>query len=644
MDRDLALAQFQSFTATDDIPKALVILEKHNWNLEAAIAEHFNPPEIEEVRPSRPPRVSREIKFIIHLSNGQDREVLVDEEVHVGTVLEIAKSNCNLRQDDPIKFTGWPTGGQPDNDLPLSILSLPSVVNLIHIDPNPAPLFPQATSRIHRLREERKDRHFTLKIEDTDQGDDHQLKYPGRKKIALIKDDVYSLTLIPPERQSWKGWPTSASDHNALWELDIDGFELVLEVSDTRPAATAFTSTSRAVAPPRRHEQPVTIHDSESEADTENDDDDNNDFDDYGDTFDEPEVTSYGRRNQDCLIQSNTDDWIVSTTELQVEFRRRFGNKGPQFFIGRLEDAAAEAYGSRVKVADRRLLAIYIHNEKSISANIFCSQILCSKNVSNFITANCVAWAFDMTNYLNRDRLLNTLDRMFQNGNITSQIRRMSPDQFPLVILSTGRSAYHEVLSTEKSNATAESMLDSLMNSVTINETRKEDDIKAEQERLQRENEVAQQESAYEQTLRADREKMEKLEAEKLTAERERQKVEKEERENLRKQQQAEDNLPPEPAVGTAGTCQLRFRLPDGRVLSRRFMESDRLAVLFLFIGAEGFHESNHRLIRQIPRADISALKRSKTLKEVGLKQDNLVVEANVESEEDESDDSEMEE
>ena len=48
-------------------------------------------------------------------------------------------------------------------------------------------------------------------------------------------------------------------------------------------------------------------------------------------------------------------------------------------------------------------------------------------------------------------------------------------------------------------------MLDSLMNSLTINETRKEDDIKAENERLQRENEVKEQESAYEQTLRADR-------------------------------------------------------------------------------------------------------------------------------------------
>ncbi|CBY18395.1 unnamed protein product [Oikopleura dioica] len=635
MDRDLALAQFQNTT----------------WNLEAAIAEHFNPPEIEEVRPSRPPRVSREIKFIIHLSNGQDREVLVDEEVHVGTVLEIAKSNCNLRQDDPIKFTGWPTGGQPDNDLPLSILSLPSVVNLIHIDPNPAPLLPQATSRIHRLREERKDRHFTLKIEDTDQGDDHQLKYPGRKKIALIKDDVYSLTLIPPERQSWKGWPTSASDH--IKKHTMAGKRIKTAASATNKAKGGSSkanggSTSRQRAMKREQElverQRVRTVSERERSNAKRLADKRRKAEAYKKKY----AAEMQRRKKaginGDLIQSNTDDWIVSTTELQVEFRRRFGDKGPQFFIGRLEDAAAEAYGSRVKVADRRLLAIYIHNEKSISANIFCSQILCSKNVSNFITANCVAWAFDMTNYLNRDRLLNTLDRMFQNGNITSQIRRMSPDQFPLVILSTGRSAYHEVLSTEKSNATAESMLDSLMNSVTINETRKEDDIKAEQERLQRENEVAQQESAYEQTLRADREKMEKLEAEKLTAERERQKVEKEERENLRKQQQAEDNLPPEPAVGTAGTCQLRFRLPDGRVLSRRFMESDRLAVLFLFIGAEGFHESNHRLIRQIPRADISALKRSKTLKEVGLKQDNLVVEANVESEEDESDDSEMEE
>ena len=47
----------------------------------------------------------------------------------------------------------------------------------------------------------------------------------------------------------------------------------------------------------------MTIHDSESEPETEDDedDDDNNDFDDYGDAFDEPEPSTYGRRHQNCL-------------------------------------------------------------------------------------------------------------------------------------------------------------------------------------------------------------------------------------------------------------------------------------------------------------------------------------------------------
>lgn len=144
----------------------------------------------------------------------------------------------------------------------------------------------------------------------------------------------------------------------------MEGYELVLEVSDTRPAIPAYTpsnrpapSTNRATTSSRRQEAPVTVHDSDSE-ESDDDDDDADDYDDYGDAFEEPEPSSFGRRNQECLstrshrafiqkpnegfifslkslVQTNTDDWVVATTELQVEFRRRFGNKGPQFFIGR---------------------------------------------------------------------------------------------------------------------------------------------------------------------------------------------------------------------------------------------------------------------------------------------------------------------
>jgi len=55
--------------------------------------------------------------------------------------------------------------------------------------------------------------------------------------------------------------------------------------------------------------------------------------------------------------------------------------------------------------------------------------------------------------------------------------------------------------------------------------------------------------------------------------------------------------------------------------------------------------QTTYRLLRQFPRADLSSLKRSKTLKELGLKQDNLVVEAQAtEESDDESDDESMEE
>lgn len=78
----------------------------------------------------------------------------------------------------------------------------------------------------------------------------------------------------------------------------------------------------------------------------------------------------------------------------------------------------------------------------------------------------------------------------------------------------------------------------------------------------------------------------------------------------------------------------------------RRFKETEKLSVLFIYMGSEGFQETTYRLLRQFPRADLSALKRSKTLKELGLKQDNLVVEAqtNDDDSDDESDDESMEE
>ena len=66
--------------------------------------------------------------------------------------------------------------------------------------------------------------------------------------------------------------------------------------------------------------------------------------------------------------------------------------------------------------------------------------------------------------------------------------------------------------------------------------------------------------------------------------------------------------------------------------LIRSFTCSRRFMVLF---------QSTHKLVRPMPRLDLSAANRTQTLLQLGLKQDQLIVESiNDEESEDESDDS----
>ena len=51
------------------------------------------------------------------------------------------------------------------------------------------------------------------------------------------------------------------------------------------------------------------------------------------------------------------------------------------------------------------ILAVYIHNERSIQSNIFCSQILSSNAIVSFLGENCISWGFDVTNLNNKQRM-----------------------------------------------------------------------------------------------------------------------------------------------------------------------------------------------------------------------------------------------
>jgi len=52
----------------------------------------------------------------------------------------------------------------------------------------------------------------------------------------------------------------------------------------------------------------------------------------------------------------------------------------------------------------RKLLAIYLHHDQSIFANVFCSQVLCAESLVSFLSANFITWAWDLTHASNREK------------------------------------------------------------------------------------------------------------------------------------------------------------------------------------------------------------------------------------------------
>ena len=57
-----------------------------------------------------------------------------------------------------------------------------------------------------------------------------------------------------------------------------------------------------------------------------------------------------------------------------------------------------------IVLLQRKLLAIYLHHDQSIFANVFCSQVLCAESLASFLSANFITWAWDLTHAFNREK------------------------------------------------------------------------------------------------------------------------------------------------------------------------------------------------------------------------------------------------
>ncbi|KTG00861.1 hypothetical protein cypCar_00019853 [Cyprinus carpio] len=344
---------------------------------------------------------------------------------------------------------------------------------------------------------------------------------------------------------------------------------------------------------------------------------------------DESEI--FGMGSSSCqkspMMPEDSENEGDALLHFTAEFSRRYGDCHPVFYIGSLEAASQEAFYGKAR--DRKLLAIYLHNDESVLSNVFCSQMMCADSIVSYLSQNFITWAWDVTKEANKARLLTMCTRHF--GSVVAQtIRTYKTDQFPLLLIVMGKRTSNEVLNVIQGNTTVDELMMRLMGAMEIFSAQQQEDIKDEDEREAREMVKREQDEAYRLSLEADRKKreaQEREEAEQVRQERIR-KEQEEEREAIRLS--LEQALPPEPKEDDGEPIsKLRIRTPSGEFLERRFLGSCKLQVLFDFVASKGYPSDEFKLLTTFPRRNITQLDPAWSLLEAKLfPQETLFLEA----------------
>uniref|UniRef100_A0AAR2J5W5 UBX domain-containing protein n=1 Tax=Pygocentrus nattereri TaxID=42514 RepID=A0AAR2J5W5_PYGNA len=625
----MILADFQACTGIDNIAEAITLLELNNWDLVAAIngvipqengilqsnftsegsqtgpfgdnsqaastaptappsrAASSSPPSSSSsssafcpVLPSRQivERQPRMLNFHVEYRT-RSVEVVLEDASTVGDIKQILETELQVPVSK-MQLKGWKSGDVSDSTV-LRSLHLPKNNSLYVLTPDIAP---SATTSQSSVQQESLNQNYLLIISHREAQREYSLNFPATRTIQ-------EMTLA----SSGISFPC----HH-------------LSVCRRSSPATALEPT----------EECTDVH---MVSDSEGDDFE--DASEFG--VDESEI--FGMGSSSCrkspMMPENSENEGDALLHFTAEFSSRYGDCHPVFFIGSLEAASQEAFYGKAR--DRKLLAIYLHNDDSVLSNVFCSQMMCAESIVSYLSQNFITWAWDVTKEANKARLLTMCTRHF--GSVVAQtIRTYKTDQFPLLLIVMGKRTSNEVLNVIQGNTTVDELMMRLMGAMEIFTAQQQEDIRDEDEREAREMVKREQDEAYRLSLEADRKKreaQEREEAEQVRQERIR-KEQEEEREAIRLS--LEQALPPEPNEEEGEpVSKLRIRTPSGEFLERRFLGSCKLQVLFDFVASKGYPSDEFKLLTTFPRRNITQLDPAWTLLEAKLfPQETLFLEA----------------
>lgn len=650
--RDEILANFQACTGIEDVGESIMHLEETNWDLLSAINRAIpqdvsnvtteSSPDvemIEEVKGSRPilnshrknpeedddiivcndspesysyslpanindlmtgPSTSnakeknRVVKFIIEYKGQEIVIELSDKE----TVADL-KRQIENRTNIPVcrqKIQGWRTTPRVDTcSLSTLNLALETKLRLSSLEVNQDGFMDDDVLNRLTLK-------YTLKIKNETNNKEHNLSYPGTKSILDIKTDVYTISNIPVRHQVWTGWPESLKDDSTL--LGCSGVN--------HPVHSLSLKSSESNEEKKKYKRIINLDDSEDSSVEE--------FEDATESFTGDEdifIADTRSRRLQPLIPDMVEDETAGCLHFSEEFTNRYGALHPEFFPGTLEDAIKEACMKPAR--ERRLLAVYLHHDGSVLANVFCTQLLCCESVIQCLTANFVVWGWDLTFEWNNLKFLasvtNTLGAM-----AALQIKNIPQERLPAIIIISRIRSATEISAVVHGNVGVSELMASLTDAVDVFSMQQKIEIREEDERTAREMIMFEQDAAYRESLEMDRAKEEAKKKQELIENQEKERVQmekmQEEAKKEAKRLEVESRLPPEPDEGCTNISKIRVRLPKGEFIERRFYSTEPLQDLIDFLIVQGYPNSDYKVISSWPRRDLTSLDPTKSLQE----------------------------
>ncbi|KAJ6642480.1 FAS-associated factor 1 [Pseudolycoriella hygida] len=450
---------------------------------------------------------------------------------------------------------------------------------------------------------------FTINATRQPDGEKFSLQFLGKQTFMEVKTDFYTLTTIPVRQQVWTGWPDNISGQTTLAQ---SGIELTINVVLNR--ATENTSGAQLPPAPSRSSDIVEMDNSE-----ENSSDDN-DFQDANDDFNDYYTDTTLRRPIEDLITDETSDEITGSFQFVDNYILRYGDPHPDFYRGSLQDALNEACYKPAK--DRKLLAIYLHHDRSVLSHVFCEVLLKCDGIQQTLLHNFILYGWDLTHESNKNMFLSALSAC-SNPTAIITVRTIPVNHLPAIVIIGKSRSTCEVLSVIHGNCGKDEMLNKLLETINMYSDQRDIEVREENERAAREQVKLEQDVAYNESLEADRRKEEvKLQKERALAnEKKRLESERQEIEAVREANrlEAERCVPVEPAADGKGITKIRVRKPTGEFILRRFTVDTKLSILFKFIESQGFPMNEYKVISSFPRRDLTTVNAAETLEHYKL-------------------------